>query len=179
MRKDLSAIIVSALAGFIFLAGVVVSLERLFKYSNDRRKLMRCIADTKHLNALEAQAAALDRLVKPFESLNYEDAIDVSKFFESSFGPDAVDEVREERVPCGGGYEVNRVSVILSGIALKDLSLFVKAAETLRPPLRIVSCTIRASETQAGMGDVSLKLERIERNATSSASRGRGEGLHL
>jgi hypothetical protein len=162
MNRSWAATLFSALAGVVFVAGVCASATALLQYKTTRRGVARSITSLERLSALEVRASELDAWYAPFEALDYESLIDPRVLVESAFGPGVAEELRQEAEGCGQGYVVNRVRISLKGAALKDIAPFVRTAESLRPPLRLTACTIRASDTHAGTGDVTLKLERIE-----------------
>ncbi len=163
MNKPWVSTAFCALSGVVLVAGVVASISSLSRYSAAKQQFARAVTSSERLDDLEQGFAALDALTIPFEGLRYDNLIDPVALINTSFGTDHVVDVRRDVKACDEGYSVNRVEVSLSGVDLVNVLPFGRMAESLRPPLRLTGCTIHASSTEAGIGDVILKLERIER----------------
>lgn len=165
MNKPWVSTAFCALAGIVLVAGVAASVVSLSRYAAVQQRLAKTVAASGRLDALEQEFAELEALSEPFEGLRYDNLIDPVVLVNSGFGVEHVEDIRRSTQPCDGGYVASRIEVSLKDVRLANLFSFVRTAESLRPPLRLTGCTIHASSTEAGTGDMVLKLERIERHS--------------
>lgn len=165
MSKSWTSTAFCVLAGIVLVVGVAASITSLSRYATIQKRLAGVVASAARLDALEQDFAELDALRAPFDSLRCDNLIDPVVLVNSGFGAKHVEDVRRSAQPCDGAYVVNRIEVSLKDVRLGNLVSFVRTAESLRPPLRLTECGIHASSTEAGTGDIVLKLERIERQS--------------
>jgi hypothetical protein len=163
MSKASTSTAFCLLSVVLFGVGAVLAISSLVRYPATERKLAKAITASERLDTLEQAFLGLDALLEPFASLRYDALDDPRELVTRAFGADRIEDVRLNEDACDAGYVVNQIEVSLQDVAFESLLPFVRTAEALRPPLRLTSCAIHASATQAGTGNVILKLERIER----------------
>jgi hypothetical protein len=161
-RSPLSSVL-SLLACVLFISGIVLSASTLLRFPEAERRLTKAIEAAEDLDALAQEFAALDALLVPFNALPGDALADPQALAERAFGAERIEEVRQRADSCGEGYAVNRIEISLKDVPLETVVPFAREAEFLRPPLRLSACTIHASDTRPGVGNVVLGLERIER----------------
>jgi hypothetical protein len=162
MSKTSIATALSLFACGVFMVGVIASLSSIIRYPAVERELAKAIRTAERLDGVERAFAELDAILAPFEGLAYEALQDPKTLANSAFGGDGVEEVRQHKEACDAGYAVNQIEINLKAVLLKKVLPFIRTAEALRPPIRLTSCTIHASDTQSGTGNVTLGFERIE-----------------
>ena len=163
MSRASTSNVLSLLSLVLFTMGVVLSSSSILRYSATEKKFTKAISASEHLAMLEHEFLVLASLSEPFEALRYDALEDPNALASGAFGADHIEYCRQHRETCDAGFVVNQIELSLKAIALEKVVPFVQTCEALRPPIRLMGCTIHASTTQAGTGHVIFKLERIER----------------
>ena len=163
MNKAWIPSVVCWLAGIVFCVGLAAATLSLSRCGKVNHKLEQSILMIDRLDAIERESQSLDAVVKQFDALRYDRLVNLQSVANSAFGDDHVDVVRERVESCDEGFSVKRYEIFIKDISLETLLPFVNLTESQRPPLRLAACTIHASAARSGYGDVTLKLERIER----------------
>ena len=165
MSKAWVSTVVCGLAGVVICIGLGYSCLSLSRSAQINQKLKRSVRTVERLDALEHESKALRAVVTQFDALRYDSLVDVRTLANSAFGAERVEAVRQAREACGDGYSVNRIEMYIKNISLELLLPFIHMSESQRPPLRLTGCTIHAAASRSGYGDVTLKLERVERSS--------------
>jgi hypothetical protein len=165
MNKAWASTVVCWVAGLVFCVGLCFSVMSLLRSASLSQQLEKTIRNVERLDALDQESKVLYATVEQFDALRYDQLVDARTLANSAFGAERVDTVRQDLEACGDGYWVNRIEMYIKDISLELLLPFVHMSESQRPPLRLSACTIHASAARSGYGDVTLKLERIERSS--------------
>jgi hypothetical protein len=163
MNKQAPSIILGILAGTIFIAGIIASISSLVRYPSIRRQQAKDITTSKILIALENKFSQLDIQTAPLRKLSYTKLADPEVIIKNVFGANKIENIQKDKNNCGPEYAINQIEISLKDITLKKLPEFIRNMETLRPPFRLTSCTIRSSTTTSGSGNMKLRFERVER----------------
>jgi len=74
-----------------------------------------------------------------------------------------VDEAKEERLEAAPGWTLRRKEVVFGTASFPKVMEFVEAAESQRPPWRMIRCSLRATSPDGGIGQAAIVLEALEK----------------
>jgi hypothetical protein len=163
MNKQRTSNALGIFAGIIFIAGMALSGYSILHYSKVKRQQAKNIAAAQRLNALQKQFTNLDSLTEPLDKLNYSNLPDPEKLVRNIFGTEIIDQVKQEIQPGAAGYVINLIDISLKNADLEKIPAFIRTMESMRPPIRLTSCTITASATTKAKANITLKLQRIQK----------------
>jgi hypothetical protein len=163
MNKQRTSSAFGIFAGIVFITGAVLSISSMLHYPAVKRQQLKNIAASQQLNALQMQFAKLDNQTAPLDKLNCSNLPNPEKLIKSIFGAEIVDQIKQEIKPGPNGYVINSIDISLKNADLKKIPAFIRTMESMRPPIRLTSCAITASATTRGKGNISLKMQRIQK----------------
>ena len=147
-------------AAALLLAGLVWGAFSIQNAGNDRARIERKLADIVKLQKMAARRQYLDEAVRLCAESSKGKPAAIAEVVKS-FGGDPLPEVRErEPEESAEGWMVHRADIAWSGLPLEKLAEVITRVEALRPPWRVVECSIQSS-TQPGSAQVKLLVESL------------------
>ncbi len=163
MSKQSISTALGLVAGTVFFIGIIASTSSLLRYPNTKRQQIKDINYIKLLDDLEQRFDKLNIQTAPLNDLDYSNLPNPEDLIKSIFGSDKIEYLEQNKKDCGSNYTINQLEISLKDVSLEKLPALIRTMESLRPPIRLSSCTITASTTTSGIGNVTLRLNRIER----------------
>ena len=142
--------------------GVAMVLQALFTLSADLHRLERKGGDLAALKKIQADWKANQQVLQPFEALASPHPIALTELAAKNL-PGITPTIRQrESVPAMAGW-VARHTEVKCEAPPADLGKFLLAAESARPPWRLVEFDISTSAAAAGTVRAMLLLEALEK----------------
>lgn len=163
MNKQSQPTILGLTAGIILLIGIIASTLSLLQFPDTKRQQIKDINYIKNINDLEQKFAQLDIQITPLNGLDYSNLPNPKTLIKSIFSSDKIEYIEQDKKECNADYSINQIKIGLKDISLEKLPSLIRTMESLRPPIRLTACTITASTTTSGTGNLKLKFERMER----------------
>ena len=169
MNKQRISNVLGIFAGIVFITGTVLSLSSMMRYPTVKRQLAKNIAASQRLDTLQQQFAKLNSQTAPLDKLSYSNLPDPEKLVRSIFGAEITDQVKQEITSGANGYVINNIDISLKNADLEKIPAFIRTMESMRPPIRLTSCTITASTTTKAKGDITLTMQRIQKKVAQAS----------
>lgn len=147
----------AALLAAIALSWTAILMAREPAY---RHALARQAALETRLEALERDAAALDALQRPFADADGDG--DVNRRMQDLFGKDPAARFHLETTTLAEQFQLHTATVDFAEVGYATLTARIRAAEALRPPLKLTACVLEAAPGKTGEGRARLTFEQIE-----------------
>jgi len=163
MNKQRTSNALGIFAGIVFITGAVLSLSSMMHYPAIKRQLAKNIYTSQRLDTLQQKFAELNSQTAPLDKLNYSNLPDPEKLIGNIFGAEITDQVKQEIKPGSNGYVINNIDISLKNADLEKIPAFIRTMESMRPPIRLISCTITASKTTKAKGNITLTMQRIQK----------------
>lgn len=166
MKIKTTSTLFSIFAVTIFLTGILASVTILINYPKVKRQQKKDIDSIKLVEGLEQKFNQINKTTIPFKKLYYDNLPDPKALIKNIFGGDNANCVKSKKTDCGQEYALNHIEINLNDISLDNLPGFIRAMESLRPPIQLNSITVNASKTTPGRGSVDLTMTRVELQTT-------------
>ncbi|MFH0879892.1 MAG: hypothetical protein V2A34_09285 [Lentisphaerota bacterium] len=157
------ALLMPSSAVLAAVAGVLLSLHSLRTTPENLRILERKTADLRDLSSLEKLAGDDQGAIAEFEKIaDHPPATmaDIARKAQWSSPPD----VRlRDGAPTISGWTVRAAEISMNSVRFTDLSRFILAAESERPPWQLRECTLSASGQGEGTARATLIMEALEK----------------
>lgn len=147
----------AALLATVALAWSALLLAREPAY---RRALARQAALEARLEALERDAAALDALRRAFADAGGN--VDANRRMQDLFGKDTTARFQVETTAPSDQFRLHTATVDYAVVVYETLTARIRAAEALRPPLKLTACVLEAAPGKTGEGRARLTFEQVE-----------------
>ena len=142
--------------------GVALALQALFTLSSDLHRLDRKMGDLATLKKIQADWKANQQVLQPFEALASPHPVVLTELAAKNL-PGITPSIRQrESIPAMAGW-VARHTEVKCEVTPADLGKFLLAAESARPPWRLVEFDLSTSATAAGTIRAALVLEALEK----------------
>lgn len=137
-------------------------------------RIERKAADLGKLAELERSRAGANDYVRAFEPLSARRPADLSALVAGA-APGISPSVRVlPAVPVGSGWNAYRAEVRFNEVGLDALNRLLDAAARERPPWRLASCNITATDARGGRGQVTLSFEALSKTGLAAGGAGGG-----
>ncbi len=149
----------------VLLAGAVLSVVTVRQMPACAQKLGRKINVLQQLGDLKQIRDRQRSALRAFDILTNSTPASLTALAASSM-PNVTPEIRvrdSRQLP--NGWTLKQVEVVCNDVSLDQISAFLYAAETGRPPWRLTECHITASRTAGGFGRVVLIMEALAKLA--------------
>lgn len=147
-------------AVFLTLIGLAWSALLLAREPAFRRQQKRQITLENKLRVLENDAGALEALRQAFVAVG--NGVNVNQQTKDIFGNDPAADIRIETATSSKPFRLHPVTVDYAFVVFETLTARIRAAEALRPPLKLTACVLEAAPGKTGEGHARLTFERIE-----------------
>jgi hypothetical protein len=161
MRRILHAGSGLAAATILTLAAMLWSLLLLAREPALQRQRALQGEQESELRELERESATLDALRQPYEGTDR--GADPERLARDLFGTGAAADIRLETVALHESFRLHTITVDYATVVFETLPARIRAAEALRPPLKLTACVLEAAPGKTGEGRARLTLERVER----------------
>ncbi len=168
MKRLTTPNVLWAVAAGVFAVTLVITAANLGRARQAAEGLARRRAAYTRLQDLARAGAPARRAVKAFAALGSEaqaPAVFPLPSAPGAGGGPQAEDVRYERKPCGQDWQVVRATVVFRDAPLRAVMQMVDQASAQRPPWRLESCDIRGSPRGPGLGQATLVLATIRRQA--------------
>lgn len=150
-------------AALALIAGISLTVASLRQAALLAQSLRGRVAVAAELQAIQRTKDRYAAAVRRFSALSNTVPVSLSGLAAAAV-PSATPDIREiESKPLDQGWILTRSEVIFNDLNLAQLPVFVRAAESQRPPWRLAECSITASTQADGFGRVVLILEAISK----------------
>lgn len=160
MKRILHENVCFGVAALLAISAVAWSAVQLMREPTFRREQAQQREMEARLATLERDAAILDALRRPFA--NAGGGVDVNRQLQDIFGADGTVKVNDETIAPSDQFQVHYATVDYSEVAYETLTARIRAAEALRPPLKLTACVLEASPGKTGEGRSRLSFEQIK-----------------
>jgi len=143
----------------VMAAALLLSVANWRHWPKQRKVLQRRLRDLNTLEHMPAPDDALQRMEALFDPFPARETVSLEAMAVEKVPSGRADIRRKEQRAIRDGWKVTRYDVIFNDAVLREVSDFITAAETVRPPWRIVECHITAATGAPGKGRVTMVLE--------------------
>ncbi|MBA4387190.1 MAG: hypothetical protein C0404_04355 [Verrucomicrobia bacterium] len=163
MTRNTSIKIIWAAACVFIVAGMALALQARSAIRTASDKIARRASDTKQVAAIEADLARCVQAQMLYGKLATKKADSFPELLKASFADQKTDDARDVRRDLIPGWYARQKELTWSDVQIGKVMEFAARAESMRPPWIMTKCQIRSSQTVAGMGQVTIVLEAVER----------------
>jgi len=160
MKRILRENVIFALAVLLAAIALAWSAILLAREPAARRAQARRTALETRLEALERDAAALDSLRRAFADAG--SGTDVNRNLQDLFGKDTTARFQVETTAPSDQFRLHTATVDFAAVNYETLTARIRAAEALRPPMKLIACVLEADPGKTGEGRARLTFEQIE-----------------
>ncbi len=150
---------VSRAAAALLLAALLWSVLLLAREPAFRQQRARQAALASRLAVLEREEAALEAYRQPFDGIA---ATDPAAQAKRLFAIDGTPEIRVETTAPADALRLHTITVHDEAAVFDTLDARIRAAEAVRPPLKLTGCVLEAAPGKTGEGRALLTFEQIE-----------------
>jgi hypothetical protein len=162
MKKLRIIDIIGIIAGLIFLNGVFIAAVTILQYPNLKQQRDNKLKSMQKLTKLEQDYKQLQLQIDPLTKIDYKKQPDPEKLIRSIFPPASIERIDQQTKNVNRDFSIIQIDLSLKNIELSQLQAFIRTMESLRPPIKLISCKISASH-RPGIGNVNLTLETVSR----------------
>ncbi len=171
MKSDRTLEFLYVPALLLFVAGVVWTAFTLSRMSVYERRLADRQNDLRTLRVLELERNRQQGAIRAFDMLDDDAPASLNAIASIHFGGVLLEIRARTTIELPNGWNVKRVELVCADAPLDRLPAFLQAAESGRPPWRLIDCDITASRTDGGAGRLVLGLEALSGQAEPEHSR--------
>jgi len=150
-------------AGIALAAGLALTARTAGRLGEARERLDRKIEEVAAIRAIEERAAPYRAAQEAFARLAPPPGGELPELIAREFDPHKPDDAPEFRRESAPGWAIRQREIVFSDVPFEKVGRFLQAAESLRPPWRLVKGMLRPSAGTAGAGQCVLLLEALER----------------
>lgn len=147
----------------VFVIGILLTVTNLQQMPEFTRKLETKVNNLKQLRAMRNAGGQYQAALGAFQALTNPAPVSLSGLAATCI-TNAVPEIRaRDSHRLKNDWTLTQVEVIYSEIDLNLLSPFVTAAESQRPPWKLIECEIEALRPAGGFGRTVLVFESLKK----------------
>lgn len=163
MRRVFTRQVLFVSAGVLMLAAVLLTWNTLRRLDAASRTLRGKAQELGDLQAVRARLARREAAISAFARAGNVPPVSVRTLIRQIWPDQPAPDLRESTEASVPGWRLRRAEIAFGDAELERVAAFVEAAESRRPPWRVMSYEIKASPHTPGAGHVVLKLATAER----------------
>lgn len=160
-----SLTLISVCAGLTIAIGLVLAVLTVREHPADSRKLRKRLEVLEQLESLRQEQARRNAAVQTFTAIGYAATAPLADLAAAQLTNTPPEIKEHDARALTNGWTVRQADVVFNEVNLAGLPGFLHAAETQRPPWRLVECHITASRQRDGQGRVALTMETVSRRS--------------
>jgi len=161
MKRNSSFLLFFWTAILIFLAGVASTIAAFSRMPAQAEKLIEKQKLLAALLELERERNHARSAILAFESADNHSPAPMDSLVCAHLSGANPDIRTRETIELQDGWSLTRVEIVCADLDLARLPAFLRAAESGRPPWRLIECNIASSRKDGGRGRVAMTMESL------------------
>jgi len=126
-------------------------------------RLKKRIAELNVLRNMEADMVRYEAAKRKMEETSGKHAASITGIFQEMLPENKADDLKESRKNFLPGWVIRQKEISVSDVSIGKMMEFVRRAESQAMPWCMTKCAIRSAPGSAGMGQVVMTLEVVEK----------------
>jgi hypothetical protein len=143
--------------------GISMTIRNLGKADEVSQRVKKKTGELKILRNMEADLARYETARKKMEQVSEKHLISLSGILQEVLPGAKADDVKDSRKDLVEGWSLRQKEVSMNDVPLGKSMEFVQKAESQKLPWCLTKCVIRAAPRTAGVGQVVLSMEALDK----------------
>ena len=144
-------------------AGILLTFAAAMRIRTCARGIKDYAGYAAQLQEVGKSADRCESAIRVFEAMDNPHPVPMAELLKEVLPGQKYDTIEQPTQPTIRGWTVRRIQLSFSDVQLGRLGEFLSTAESRRPPWRMISCRIRATNASGGTGQATLILESLDK----------------
>jgi hypothetical protein len=163
MNKALLKRLLWISAAVLIVAGAIMTIRNFGSVEDASMRIKKRISELKILRNMEADLARYEAAKQKVEQISEKHAVALAGVLQEVLPGNKADDMRDSRKDLIPGWSIRQKEISISDVPIGKMMEFVRKAESQTIPWCMTKCVIRAAPHAAGVGQVVLTMEAVEK----------------